>query len=385
MSELDPTPERLYLSPPHVTELEEEYVLKAIRSGWIAPKGPDVTAFEREICAATGIENAAALSSGSAGLHLALLAVGVKPGQRVYVPTFTFGATAFAVTYVGADPVFLDSEEDSWNLDPELLKATLQADAARGELPAAILTVDIFGRTCDYDRILPIAAEYGVPVIEDAAEALGAWHGFGEDRRAAGSFGVAGVFSFNGNKIMTTSGGGMLVSESRAVIEQARHLATQARDPFPWYEHSEIGYNYRMSNLLAALGRAQLSRLPEMVERRRAIRQRYAASLEQMPGVSVLSDPPWGTCNAWLTTARFDARRYPDARMMVRKALGSQNIESRLVWKPMDKQPVFSGAESHLTGVADAIFNDALSLPSGSAMTDADVDRVLTIVHATLS
>ncbi len=384
MSEKDPMPARLYLSPPHVTSLEEEYVLKAIRSGWIAPKGPDVTAFERDICDLTGIRDAAALSSGTAGLHLALLSVGVQPGQRVYVPTFTFGATAFAVTYVGARPVFIDSERDSWNLDPDLLGELLTADAARGQLPTAIVTVDIFGRTCDYDRILPIAEEYGVPVVEDAAEALGAWHGFGEDRRAAGSFGTAGVFSFNGNKIMTTSGGGMLVSRSRKVIEEARHLATQAREPFPWYEHNEVGFNYRMSNLLAALGRAQLSRLPEMIERRRQIRRHYAASLEQLPGVSVLSDPPWGTCNAWLTTARFDAATYPDAPMLVRKALGSQNIESRLVWKPMDKQPVFAGSEAHLTGVADEIFRDALSLPSGSAMTDDDVDRVLEVIHGEL-
>ncbi len=215
MNEQDPTEERLHLSPPHVTELEEKYVLAALRSGWVAPAGPEVSAFEDDVCAATGIGHAAALSSGTAGLHLALVTLGIGEGQRVYMPTFTFGATAFAITYVGAKPVFLDCEEVSWNLDPELLAATLAADAARGDLPAAIVTVDLFGRTCDYDRIIPLADEYGVPVIEDAAEALGAWHGFGDERRAAGAFGAAGVFSFNGNKIMTTSGGGMLVAEIR--------------------------------------------------------------------------------------------------------------------------------------------------------------------------
>lgn len=384
MSDQHPVDDRLHLSPPHVTALEEEYVLAALRSGWVAPAGPDVTAFEDDVCAATGIAHAAALSSGTAGIHLALLALGVTAGQRVYVPTFTFGATAFAVTYVGAKPVFLDCEETSWNLDPDLLAATLAADAARDDLPAAIVTVDLFGRTCDYDRIMPLADQYGVPVVEDAAEALGAWHGFGENRRAAGSFGAAGIFSFNGNKIMTTSGGGMLVAEDAARVEYVRHLATQARDPFPWYEHTEIGFNYRLSNILAALGRAQLQRLPEMIERRRVIRERYIAALTDLPGIEVLGDPPWGTCNAWLTNARFDPSRYPDAPMMVRKALGNDNIESRLVWKPMDKQPVFAGAESHLTGMADAIFHDALSLPSGSAMTDDDVDRVLAIIHETL-
>ena len=248
-------------------------------------------------------------------------------------------------------------------------------------LPAACITVDVFGRTCDYDRILEVCARYGVPVLADAAEALGATHG----SSAAGSFGQSAVFSFNGNKIMTTSGGGMLVTDDEETAQKVRFWATQSREPFPWYEHEEIGFNYRMSNILAALGRAQLARLPEMIESRRAIRQIYSELLSVVPGVSVIGDPPWGRSNAWLTIVRFDKHLHPDAPRRVREALESHNIESRPVWKPMHQQPVFAGSMSYLTGVADEIFADGLCLPSGAAMSDDDVARVAEIVIAELS
>lgn len=371
---------RVWLSAPDVTELEVGMVVDALRSGWVAPLGPEVDAFERDIAEFTGMPYAAALSSGTAGLHLALRYVGVEPGSRVYVPTITFGATAFAVTYCGAQPVFLDSENVTWNLDPDVLAQVLAADAARGQLPAAILTVDLFGRTCDYDRIMPLAEEYAVPVIEDAAEALGATH----HERAAGSFGRAGIFSFNGNKIMTTSGGGMVVTDDADLADRLRFWATQSREPFPWYEHEEIGFNYRMSNILAALGRGQLIRLPEMIARRRQINERYTDGLRQVDGVEVLGDPPWGLSNAWLTTIRFDPAAHPGASTRVREHLAEQNIECRPVWKPMHAQPVFEQAERHLTGAADAIFAEGLCLPSGVATTDDDVDRVVAGIQEVL-
>jgi len=300
----------------------------------------------------------------------------VRAGDEVLTSTLTFGATAFAITYLGAEPVFLDVEDTSWNLDPQVLSETLKFKAASNSLPAAIMPVDIFGRTCDYDAIMSIAEQYEVPVLEDAAEALGAHHG----DRSAGSFGRAGVFSFNGNKIMTSGGGGMLVSDDAELVERVRFWSTQSREPLPWYEHEEIGYNYRLSSVLAAIGRAQLSRLPEMIARRRAIRGRYAKALEGVAGLTIIMDPPWGAGNAWLTNVLFDAARHPAASERVRLALEALNIESRPIWKPMHQQPVFKESESHLTGIADRIFKEGLCLPSGPTLTDANVDVVCGVI-----
>lgn len=363
---------RMYLSPPSIGDEELVAVEDAIKSGWVAPLGPAVDAFESELAAASGRAHAVALSSGTAALHLGLLALGVKPGDEVVVPTMTFGATAFAVTYTGATPVFLDVEEQSWNLDPEVLSDFLDERSSAGRLPAAVLLVDVFGRTCNYDTILPLCASHGVPVLADSAEALGARHGL----TPAGSLGQAAVFSFNGNKIITTSGGGALVTDDPDIARKARHWANQSREPFPWYEHEEVGFNYRMSNVLAALGRAQLARLDAIVARRRAIRNRYSEALAGLAGVSVMADPPWGTWNGWLTTIRFDLSIYPGGPTRIREVLEAHDIESRPVWKPMHQQPVFRSAESMLTGVADRVFADGLCLPSGTAMTEADVDRV---------
>lgn len=360
------------LSQAHVTDLEVQALTRAVTSGWVAPLGPEVDGFEQDICGFTGARHALALSSGTAAIHLALLGLDVKPGDEVIVPTLTFGATAFAVTYTGARPIFIDVEEQSWGLDPILLETVLAERSRQGFRVAAIIPVDLLGRPADYDRILPVAAKHGVPVLVDAAESLGATH----HDRPAGTMGRAGVYSFNGNKIMTTSGGGMLVSDDGELVEKARFWSTQSREPFPWYEHEEIGYNYRLSNILAALGRAQLARLPEMIERRRQIRRTYAEMLGELKGVVVTPDPPWGTGNAWLTTVTFDRDVLPDASTRVREALQSQNIESRPIWKPMHHQPVFRDNEAHLTGVADRLFEEGLCLPSGVGLSDADIARV---------
>lgn len=362
----------MLLSQAHVTDLEVQALTRAVTSGWVAPLGPEVDGFEQDICGFTGARHALALSSGTAAIHLALLGLDVKPGDEVIVPTLTFGATAFAVTYTGARPIFIDVEEQSWGLDPILLETVLAERSRQGFRVAAIIPVDLLGRPADYDRILPVAAKHGVPVLVDAAESLGATH----HDRPAGTMGRAGVYSFNGNKIMTTSGGGMLVSDDGELVEKARFWSTQSREPFPWYEHEEIGYNYRLSNILAALGRAQLARLPEMIERRRQIRRTYAEMLGELKGVVVTPDPPWGTGNAWLTTVTFDRDVLPDASTRVREALQSQNIESRPIWKPMHHQPVFRDNEAHLTGVADRLFEEGLCLPSGVGLSDADIARV---------
>lgn len=367
---------RIYLSPPSIGESEKIAVERALDSGWVAPIGPEIDAFESELAAQASRSHAVALSSGTSAIHLGLLALGVVPEDEVIVPTLTFGATAFAVIHAGAQPVFLDVEEESWNLDPNLLESELKRRATRNRLPAAIVPVDVFGRTCDYVSILRISQEYEIPVLVDSAESLGAMHG----SSPAGSTGQAAIFSFNGNKIITTSGGGVLVTDDAVIARKVRHWSTQSREPLPWYEHEEIGYNYRMSNILAALGRAQLSRLPAMIERRRDIRDRYSALLSDVAGVVVLGDPPWGLSNAWLTTVRFEPSLHSDAPTRIREALEAANIESRPVWKPMHQQPVFAGAQSVLTGVADEIFADGLCLPSGVAMADGDVERVADII-----
>lgn len=372
---------RLYLSPPSVGDADIAAVESALRSGWVAPLGPEVDAFERELAEATGRTHAVALASGTAALHLGLKALGVGPDDEVVVPTLTFGATAFAVTYLGANPVFLDVEFDSWTLDPDLLDGFLRERSSSGRLPSAVIPVDVFGRTCDYDRILPVCEEYAIPVLTDAAESLGALHG----TAPAGSTGAAAVVSFNGNKIITTSGGGALVTDDERMAAQVRMWAAQSREPYPWYEHVEIGFNYRMSNVLAALGRAQLARLSGIVERRRAIRDQYAVGLAQVEGVSVLGDPTWGRWNGWLTTIRFDPGVHPGAATRVREELEREDIETRPAWKPMHQQPVFQDSDVRLSGVADRIFEEGLCIPTGSAMTDGDVNRVLAEIKRALA
>jgi dTDP-4-amino-4,6-dideoxygalactose transaminase len=359
---------RLFLSPPDVGPRERELLLDAFDSNWIAPLGPHVDAFEHEFAEFVGVGHAAALSSGTAALHLALELLGVGAGDLVLVPSLTFAATANAVTYVGARPVFVDSERATWNLDPELVEAELAARARAGrDQVAALIGVDLYGQCASWEPILASCATYGVPVIEDAAEALGATY----RGRPAGSFGALNVFSFNGNKIITTSGGGMLAGDDAMRIERARHLSTQARDPAPHYEHSEIGFNYRMSNLLAAVGRAQLEGLPDKVKRRREINAAYRAAFAELPGIGFLPNAPDGEPTNWLTVITLDDPT------PVREHLESLDIEARPAWKPMHLQSVFADCEMRGGAVAEGIFRHGLCLPSGSAMTDDDVARVV--------
>jgi dTDP-4-amino-4,6-dideoxygalactose transaminase len=359
---------RVFLSPPEVGDEERRMLLEAFDSNWIAPTGPDIDAFERELAEKTGMAHAVALSSGTAALHLSLLLAGVERGDDVLVPSLTFIASAAAVTYVGAHPLFIDCSPGSWNLDPELVEEVLIEKAAVGRLPSAVITVDLYGETADYVALESLCRRFGVPLIEDSAEALGATH----RGRAAGSFGVAGIFSFNGNKIITTSGGGMLVTQSRQLAERARHLATQAREPVSHFEHTTVGYNYRLSNLLAALGRAQLRGLDRRVESRKRIDAVYTEGLADLPGISPMPRTADGTSNYWLTCIQIDPKTFGTDRERVRLALEAADIESRPVWKPLHLQPAFAGVGLVGPGHCSRIFDRGLCLPTGSGLSLAD-------------
>jgi dTDP-4-amino-4,6-dideoxygalactose transaminase len=373
--------DRLFLSPPDVGATERDLLLDAFDSNWIAPLGPHVDAFEREFAEWLGTSGlgsatqpaAAALSSGTAALHLALLMLGVGPGDEVVVPTLTFVATANAVLYTGARPVFVDSETATWNMDPSIVKDLLAERARVGRMPAALVGVDLYGQCADWDPILAACDRYGVPVIDDAAEALGATY----RGRPAGRFGAMGTFSFNGNKIITTSGGGMLVADDPALVDRARRLSTQARDDASHYEHSVVGFNYRMSNLLAAVGRGQLQGLEAKVARRRAVNARYRDALADVEGVGFMPDAPSVEPTNWLTVITVDEAVFGASPVEVRQHLEQLNIEARPAWKPMHRQPLFADDEVRGGAVADDIFRRGLCIPSGSAMTDADVDRVV--------
>ncbi|CAB4862085.1 unannotated protein [freshwater metagenome] len=363
---------RIFLSSPDVGLLEREALLRAFDSGWVAPAGPELDAFESDVAAITGWPGAVAMSSGTGALHLALLEQGVQPGNDVLVSSFTFAATANAVAYCGATPIFIDSDTATWNMSPQLLAEELAAAKRRNRLPAAVVVVDLYGQCADYDEIVPACHELGIPVVEDAAEALGATY----KGRPAGALADTGVFSFNGNKIITTSGGGMFVSPDIDAASRVRHLATQARRPATHYEHTEIGYNYRLSNLLAALGRAQLQRLHVMSQRRLQINERYRELLAGVPGLSFMPIAPWGGWNGWLTCVVFDDVVARDA---VQRALNDNDIESRPLWKPMHLQPVFAEASARVDGTSEYLFDHGMCLPSGSVLTDDQIDFVATV------
>jgi dTDP-4-amino-4,6-dideoxygalactose transaminase len=364
---------RIYLSPPHMGPDELGLLQDAFASNWIAPLGPHVDAFEKEVARFVGVPYAAALSSGTAAIHLALRLLGVGRGDTVVCPTMTFCASANPIVYEGARPIFLDVDLATWNLDPQLLAEVLRDLARRGRLPKAVICVDLYGQCADYERILHACSNYEIPLIEDAAEALGATY----QNKKAGSFGKCGVFSFNGNKIITTSGGGMLVSEDAALIERARFLATQARDPAPHYQHSIIGYNYRMSNLLAAVGRGQLRVLPDRIAARRRVFAQYHAALRDLPGITFLPRATFGQGNAWLTCITVDPDEFGASRHDLLAALDADNIEARPLWKPLHLQPAFADCPYYGGTVAQSLFERGLCLPSGSAMTEDDLERVL--------
>lgn len=369
-------PMRVLLSPPEVSDVERQMLLDAFDSGWIAPAGPDLDAFEAELADFTGAAAVAGLSSGSAGLHLALLAVGVEPGDDVLVSTLTFGASAFAVTYVGARPCFVDCEPLTWHLDPGLLHEELSRRASDGRLPAAVVSVDLYGAVADNRAIAAACDEFGVPLVEDAAEALGAYR----DGVHAGRAGRIGVLSFNGNKIVTTGGGGAVMSDDPAVVQRVRHRATQARRPVPWYEHDEIGFNYRMGNLNAAVGRGQLRTLPDRITQRRRVRRGYEHHLADLPGVSFQQPGEGCEPNHWLTTVRLDPEVFGASPSQVVAALRDEGIEARHGFKPMHQQPVFADAPVVGGPVSDDLFATTVSLPSGSRLSDEQVEWISGVV-----
>ena len=443
---------RIFLSPPHLGGGELEFVKQAFKSNYIAPLGPQVDAFEKEFSEYTGIKHCLALSSGTAAMHLALRETNIGPGDEVIASTLTFIGSITPVVFEGADLVFVDCDRSSWNMDPELLAQELADCANRGKLPRAVVPTDLYGQCCNLPRILEICNGYGVPVVCDAAEAMGAKYaktGEREGDRALGQTGNspcdsrlatydlhhagkgarAAVFSFNGNKIITTSGGGMLASDDKALIDHARFLSQQAREPFPHYEHTEIGYNYRMSNVLAGIGRGQLQVLNERVKRRREIFDYYQKALGDVPGIEFMPEPEWSRSNRWLTVMLITPEVFGEDREQVRLALEAENIEARPVWKPMHLQPVFNpqitqtrpprvakhcgqvnadfkgqvsreGAKAQDRGqrsedgrrkaqnktyparvvggeVAEDFFNRGLCLPSGTAMSNLDLDRII--------
>lgn len=365
--------ERIFMSSPDVGRLEEEAVMAAMRSGWIAPLGPDVDAFERELADRVGAAHGVALSSGTAALHLGLLALGIGAGDIVVTSTMTFAATTNAIVYTGAEPYFVDAEAATGNMDPKLLREALELLQRAGEKVGAIVPVDLLGKAVNYTAILEVADEFRVPVVADAAESLGALH----KGKAAGSFGRASIVSFNGNKIMTTSGGGMLLTDDEELAKRVRYLATQARQPVVHYEHIDVGYNYRMSNLLAALGRAQLSRLDEMIARRREMREIYKALFTDVEGVEVFGAPADEDDNVWLTSILIDSNVTGWTPSALADSLSEQNIESRPLWKPMHAQPVFAHYRGTLNGASEGLFARGLTLPSGSALESEQRERVV--------
>ncbi|MUG92455.1 aminotransferase class I/II-fold pyridoxal phosphate-dependent enzyme [Scytonema sp. UIC 10036] len=361
----------ILLSTPHMSDRELEFVKEAFDTNWIAPVGPHIDAFEQEFCQVTGANHAAALNSGTAAIHLALQLVGVKYGDDVFCSTLTFSATANPIVYLGAKPVFIDSDRVSWNMNPDLLCESLTDRARKGKLPKAVVLVHLYGQSADIEAILKICNEYEIPLIEDAAEALGATY----KGRMVGTFGRIGIYSFNGNKIITTSGGGMLVSNDEKLVNKARFLAAQARDPAPHYQHSEIGYNYRLSNILAGIGRGQLRVLSERVAARRRNFEIYQQTLKNLPGLEFMPEASFGYATRWLTCLTINPELFGTDREQIRVALTEQQIETRPVWKPLHLQPVFAGYESIGGAVAEDLFTRGLCLPSGSNLTIQDLER----------
>jgi pyridoxal phosphate-dependent aminotransferase EpsN len=370
---------RIYLSPPHLTGREAELVAEAIASNWIAPLGPHVDAFESELAAVVGVDHALALSSGTAALHLALLVLGIGDGDEVACSTFTFAASANAITYTGATPFFVDADEATWTLDPALLDAAIAARRAAGARVRAVVAVDLYGQCCDYDALREVCERHDIVLVQDAAESLGSTY-----RGApAGGQGAIAAFSFNGNKIITTSGGGMLVSGRADWIDHARKLSTQAREPAAHYEHREVGFNYRMSNLLAALGIGQLESLAERVATRRRLRDRYRELLDGVPGITFMPEAPYGTTNAWLTCIVVDPEAFGADREEIRLALEDEDIEARPLWKPMHLQPIFASHVAFGGDVSARLFERGLCLPTGTALTVNQQDRVAATILST--
>jgi pyridoxal phosphate-dependent aminotransferase EpsN len=375
-----PLKQRIYLSPPHMGKEEQQWVHEAFATNWIAPLGPNVDAFERDTASYVGASGALSLSSGTAAIHLALRLLGVHTGDVVFCSTLTFVASVNPVLYQGAVPVFIDSEPETWNMSPKALERALSAAKREGKLPKAVIVVNLYGQSADMDPILELCRTYNVPIVEDAAESLGATY----KGKGSGTIGRFGIYSFNGNKIITTSGGGMLVSDDLEALEKARYWATQARDPAPHYEHSEVGYNYRMSNVLAGIGIGQLRALPSRIEARRAIFAKYTDALAHIEGVEFMPEADFGTSTRWLTALTVNPQQTKTTAANIIQTLSDVNIESRPVWKPMHLQPLFQDclyyphAEGH--SVSDRLFAQGLCLPSGSSLSEDEQGRVIEVI-----
>lgn len=371
----------IYLSPPHMSGYEQQYVNEAFATNWIAPLGPNVDAFEREMAEYLNVAGTAAVCSGTAALHLAVRLLNIQPGDEVFCSTFTFIASANPILYLGAVPVFIDSDPESWNMSPQALQRALDERVRIGKLPKAVIIVNLFGQSANYDALRAVCAPYGVPIIEDAAESLGARYG----GKASGTIGKIGILSFNGNKIITTSGGGMLVSEDFDLLEKARFLSTQARDSSRHYQHSELGYNYRMSNILAGIGRGQLKVLDDRVSARRNIFYRYREELSAHPGVEFMPEIDRDASTHWLTALTIDPELAGVNALAIMDRLAAAGIESRPVWKPMHRQPIFSNAAYYPheedASISDRLFAHGLCLPSGSSLSPQNQARIIQIIQ----
>ena len=363
---------KIWLSSPHLTGEEQKYVKEAFDTNWVAPLGPNVNGLEQDLCKFTDAKACSALSSGSAAIHLALILLGIEQDDEVLCSSFTFSATANPIRYQKAIPVFIDSERDTWNMSPELLEKAIKDRISKGKKPKAVLLVHLYGMPAKMKEIIAIANQYEIPIIEDAAEAMGAFY----DSRHMGTFGEMGVFSFNGNKIITTSGGGALISNNPEYCKKATFLATQARDEAPHYQHSEIGYNYRMSNIVAGIGRGQMEVLQDRVKARRKNFDFYKSALSGLD-ISFVEEPEGTYANRWLTTILTDSF---ESREKIRLALEKENIESRPLWKPMHLQPVFQHFPAYTDGTSEDLFNRGLCLPSGSNLSREDLERVVDLV-----
>lgn len=370
---------RIFLSAPHMGGNELTYIQKAFDANYIAPVGHNIDEFEKQIKEYTGAKYALAVSSGTAAIHLALRVLGIKDGDEVMASTFTFIGSVAPILYERCIPFFIDSDTASWNLDPNLLEEELSQRAKNGKKqPKALILTHLYGQCADIVRIQNICEHYGVHLIEDAAESLGATF----EGRHTGTFGKLGIYSFNGNKIITTSGGGMLVSDDETLMSYARHLSTQARDDTPHYEHSEYGYNYRMSNITAGIGRGQMEVLSERIKRRREIFNFYQKELNPIEGLSFMPELPASIGNRWLTTILLPEHLAPEK---IRVALEKENIESRPLWKPMHAQPLFRDAKGCINGTSDTFFKKGICLPSGSSMDNGDIQRILSVLKSLLN
>ena len=366
---------RVWLSSPHMGENEKKYVEEAFSTNWVAPLGPNVDFFEKQLSEYVGVNAAVSLNSGTAALHLALSLLGINKGDVVLCQSFTFAASAFPIVYCGAEPVFIDSESDTWNIDPQLLEQAIEDQLQKGKKIAAIVVVHLYGMPAKMNELIAISEKYGIAIIEDAAEALGSRY----YDKACGSFGKAGILSFNGNKIITTSGGGALLSNDENLIAKTRHVSAQAKDPAPYYLHTQVGFNYRLSNICAGIGRGQMEVLPERIEKRRRIFEQYKQGLGGVEGVLFLEEPNGFFSNRWLTTIVFEETHFKLGTIeILRQYLETLNIESRPLWKPLHQQPVFANCQSYNNGVSDRLFASGLCLPSGSNLLEPIIDNVIT-------